>query len=160
MGYREVTMTEVREILRQWLSGAPRKRIAARLSCDAKTVRRYVRAAERLGLVPGGAEQTVGDEMLAAVIAAACPQRRPARGQGWARCEAHREFIAAKLAGARFALLKGFGARLSRALVNFFLDLHTQKHGYQEVLPPFLVISATLPAIVHLPHFAADLFKA
>ncbi len=45
----------------------------------------------------------------------------------------------AKLAGARFALLKGFASRLSRALVNFFLDLHTQKHGYTEVLPPFLV---------------------
>lgn len=99
-------MTEVREILRQWLSGAPRKRIAARLSCDPKTVRRYVGAAELLGLVPsGGAEQTIGEEVLAAVIAAACPQRRPARGQGWARCEAHREFITTKLAG---------GVRLSK----------------------------------------------
>ena len=66
---------------------------------------------------------------------------------------------AAKLAGARFALLKGFGARLSRALVNFFLDLHTQKHGYQEVLPPFLVNSATMTGTGQLPKFAADLFK-
>ena len=66
---------------------------------------------------------------------------------------------AAKLAGARFALLKGFGARLSRALVNFFLDLHTEKHGYQEVLPPFMVNSATMTGTGQLPKFAADLFK-
>jgi seryl-tRNA synthetase len=65
----------------------------------------------------------------------------------------------ARLAGARFALLKGFGARLSRALVNFFLDLHTQKHGYKEVLPPFMVNSATMTGTGQLPKFAADLFK-
>ncbi len=65
----------------------------------------------------------------------------------------------AKLAGARFALLKGFGARLSRALVNFFLDLHTQKHGYQEVLPPFMVNTKTMTGTGQLPKFAEDLFK-
>ncbi|MCK5339710.1 MAG: serine--tRNA ligase, partial [Desulfobulbaceae bacterium] len=46
---------------------------------------------------------------------------------------------AAKISGARFALLTGFASRLERALINFMLDLHTQKHGYEEVLPPFLV---------------------
>ena len=61
VAYREVTMLEVREILRQWLSGTARKRIAARLSCDPKTVRRYVRAAGRLGLVPGQGEQRLSD---------------------------------------------------------------------------------------------------
>lgn len=65
----------------------------------------------------------------------------------------------AKLAGARFALLKGFASRLSRALVNFFLDLHTQKHGYTEVLPPFLVNSKTMTGTGQLPKFAEDLFK-
>ncbi|MBM9511711.1 serine--tRNA ligase [Desulfogranum marinum] len=65
----------------------------------------------------------------------------------------------AKLAGARFSLLKGFGSRLSRALVNFFLDLHTQKHGYTEVLPPFMVNSATMTGTGQLPKFKADLFK-
>jgi seryl-tRNA synthetase len=65
----------------------------------------------------------------------------------------------AKLAGARFALLKGFASRLSRALVNFFLDLHTQKHGYTEVLPPFMVNSKTMTGTGQLPKFAADLFK-
>jgi seryl-tRNA synthetase len=66
---------------------------------------------------------------------------------------------AAKLSGARFAVLKGFAARLERVLINFMLDLHTQKHGYQEVLPPFLVNTATMTATGQLPKFAAELFK-
>ncbi len=67
---------------------------------------------------------------------------------------------AAKLSGARFVLLKGLAARLERALINFMLDLHTQKHGYQEVLPPFLVNSASMTATGQLPKFEEDLFKA
>jgi len=66
---------------------------------------------------------------------------------------------AARLSGARFSLLKGFGARLSRALVSFFLDLHTQKHGYTEVLPPFMVNSAAMQGTGQLPKFKEDLFK-
>ncbi len=66
---------------------------------------------------------------------------------------------AAKLSGARFALLKGFASRMERALINFMLDLHTQKHGYLEVLPPFLVNTETMTATGQLPKFAADLFK-
>lgn len=66
---------------------------------------------------------------------------------------------AAKLSGARFAILKGLGSRLERALINFMLDLHTQKHGYVEVLPPFLVNSASMTATGQLPKFEADLFK-
>ena len=66
---------------------------------------------------------------------------------------------AARLAGARFALLKGFGARLSRALVHFFLDLHTQRHGYTEVLPPFMVNAKSMTGTGQLPKFKEDLFK-
>ncbi|MBW2328685.1 MAG: serine--tRNA ligase [Deltaproteobacteria bacterium] len=66
---------------------------------------------------------------------------------------------AAKLSGARFSLLKGFGSRLSRVLVNFFLDLHTQKHGYTEVLPPFLVNSGAMKGTGQLPKFKEDSFK-
>jgi seryl-tRNA synthetase len=66
---------------------------------------------------------------------------------------------AARLAGARFSLLKGFGARLSRALVNFFIDLHTQRHGYTEVLPPFMVNSKAMTGTGQLPKFKEDLFK-
>ncbi|HXB66812.1 MAG TPA: serine--tRNA ligase [Candidatus Acidoferrales bacterium] len=66
---------------------------------------------------------------------------------------------AAKITGARFALYWGLGARLERALVNFFLDVHTREHGYTEVLPPFLVNSKSLYGTGQLPKFAGDLFK-
>ncbi|WP_419175668.1 serine--tRNA ligase [Desulfosediminicola sp.] len=66
---------------------------------------------------------------------------------------------AAKLSGSRFALLSGFASRLSRALVNFMLDLHTQKHGYTEFMPPFLVNTPTMTATGQLPKFEEDLFK-
>jgi seryl-tRNA synthetase len=65
---------------------------------------------------------------------------------------------AAKVAGARFAVYWGAGARLERALINFMLDIHTREHGYQEVLPPFLVNSASLFGTGQLPKFAEDLF--
>ncbi|MGA7277449.1 MAG: serine--tRNA ligase [Desulfocapsaceae bacterium] len=66
---------------------------------------------------------------------------------------------AAKLSGARFSLLCGFGARLERALINFMLDIQTEKHGYQEVLPPFLVNTPSMTATGQLPKFEEDLFK-
>ena len=58
---------------------------------------------------------------------------------------------AAKVTGARFAVYWGLGARLERALINFMLDLHTGEHGYQEVLPPFLINSASLMALANCP---------
>lgn len=66
---------------------------------------------------------------------------------------------AAKITGARFAVYAGLGAKLERALINFMLDLHTREHGYTEVLPPFIVNSASLFGTGQLPKFAADLFK-
>jgi len=66
---------------------------------------------------------------------------------------------AAKITGARFAVYWGLGAKLERALINFMLDVHTQQHGYTEVLPPFLVNSASLFGTGQLPKFEADLFK-
>jgi seryl-tRNA synthetase len=66
---------------------------------------------------------------------------------------------ATKITGARFAVYKSWGARLERALANFFLDVHTREHGYTEILPPFLVNTASLTAAGQLPKFAADLFK-
>jgi seryl-tRNA synthetase len=66
---------------------------------------------------------------------------------------------AAKIAGARFAVYKGLGARLERALANFMLDLHTQQHGYREILPPFIVNTASLTGVGQLPKFAADMFR-
>jgi seryl-tRNA synthetase len=66
---------------------------------------------------------------------------------------------AAKVTGARFAVYWGAGAKLERALINFMLDVHTREHGYTEVLPPFLINSASLFGTGQLPKFAADLFK-
>ena len=66
---------------------------------------------------------------------------------------------AAKMSGARFAVLMGAGARLSRALINFMLELHTQQHGYTEVEPPFLVNADALRGTGNLPKFEQDLFK-
>src|SRR5690242_4656514 len=66
---------------------------------------------------------------------------------------------ATKMTGARFAVYKGWGARLERALANFFLDVHTREHGYTEILPPFLVNTASLMGAGQLPKFAADLFR-
>jgi seryl-tRNA synthetase len=66
---------------------------------------------------------------------------------------------AAKIARARFAILLDAGARLSRALIDFMLDMHTREHGYREVEPPFLVNAAALTGTGNLPKFEADLFK-
>ncbi len=66
---------------------------------------------------------------------------------------------AAKVTGARFAVYFGLGAKLERALINFMLDVHTREHGYTEVLPPFMINSASLYGTGQLPKFAADLFK-
>ena len=64
-----------------------------------------------------------------------------------------------KIAGARFTVLIGQGARLARALINFMLDLHTKEHGYTEVEPPFMANTASLTGTGNLPKFEADLFK-
>ena len=65
----------------------------------------------------------------------------------------------ARIAGARFTVLVGAGARLARALINFMLDLHTNEHGYTEVEPPFMANSASLTGTGNLPKFEEDLFK-
>ena len=66
---------------------------------------------------------------------------------------------ATKLSGARFAVYWDQGARMERALANFMLDLHTREHGYTEVLPPYMVNSASMYGTGQLPKFADDLFK-
>ena len=66
---------------------------------------------------------------------------------------------AGKITGARFALYRGAGARLERALINFMLDLHTTRHGYREIFPPFLVNAASMTGTGQLPKFAEDAFR-
>ena len=65
----------------------------------------------------------------------------------------------AKITGARFTLYRGAGARLERALINLMLDLHTDQHGYQEVLTPFMVNRDSMQGTGQLPKFEDDLFK-
>lgn len=66
---------------------------------------------------------------------------------------------AARVAGSRFVFLRGAGARLERALVNFMLDLHTGEHGYQEMAPPYLVNADAMTGTGQLPKFEEDLFR-
>ena len=66
---------------------------------------------------------------------------------------------AIKLSGARFTVYKGLGARLERALINFMLDLHVNKHGYTEILPPFMVSGNCMVGTGQLPKFGEDMFK-
>jgi seryl-tRNA synthetase len=65
----------------------------------------------------------------------------------------------AKLTGSRFTVYKGHGAKLERALINFMLDLHTSQHGYEEMLPPFMVNATSMYGTGQLPKFEEDLFK-
>lgn len=65
---------------------------------------------------------------------------------------------AAKVAGSRFVFYKGLGARLERALINFMMDLHVEEHGYEEMLPPYLVNRTSMTGTGQLPKFAEDAF--
>jgi len=66
---------------------------------------------------------------------------------------------AAKITGSNFILYKGWGAKLERALINFMLDLHTRKHGYTEVFPPFLVNRASMTGTGQLPKLEEDMYR-
>ena len=65
---------------------------------------------------------------------------------------------AAKVTGSRFVFYRGLGARLERALINFMLDLHIEEHGYEEMLPPYLVNRTSLTGTGQLPKFEEDAF--
>jgi transposase len=94
MAFREVTMLEVKEVLRLWLRGRPKKVIARQVGLDVKTVRRYVEAAEGCGVAPESGEAGLNEGVLAAVLSKVQGQEvgRP-RGEGWELCETHREVI-------------------------------------------------------------------
>ena len=64
-----------------------------------------------------------------------------------------------KLSQSRFVMYRGKGARLERAIIEFFLDLHTLEHGYEEIMPPFMANSATMTGTGQLPKFAEDMYK-
>jgi len=105
VAYREVTMLEIKEVVRAWLGGEPKKRIAARVGLDPKTVRGYIRAARSEGLDPSQGPGALTEERLADVIAVLYPEASRPRGATWARCGAQRDFIAGHL-NARVRLTK------------------------------------------------------
>jgi len=98
MAFRGVPIVETKEIIRQWLAGTPKKRIAARVGVDPKTVRHYVRAAEQAGLQCGQDEAVLTEEMLCRVLVAVHKGVQRERGTGWADCAAHRDTIRKYLA--------------------------------------------------------------
>lgn len=93
MAFREVSMTEIREVLRLWLRGVGLRSIAQLVTPDRKTIRRYVEAAQAAGLSRDGGEGQLTDELLAAVVEAVRPDRPRGRGAAWERCEAERDRI-------------------------------------------------------------------
>lgn len=97
MAYREVTVEEIREVLRRWLRGDAVRAIARQGVADRKTVRRYIDAAQGCGIKPGDPESVLSDETLGAVVARLHPARPREHGSGWELCEKHRDFIAARL---------------------------------------------------------------
>lgn len=94
MSYREVTMVEIKEILRLWLRGTRKRRIAALLGIDPKTVRRYVVAAQGLGLQYGQDESALTEELVASVLSARRAEMGRARGESWALCSEQKPAIA------------------------------------------------------------------
>jgi hypothetical protein len=97
VAFREVSMIEIKEVLRQWLAGVGKKRIGANVGLDPKTVRRYVKAAEACGLHAGAGVDTLTDEVVSLVLVglAVVPTRE--HGETWQTCEKHREFVKGKL---------------------------------------------------------------
>ena len=93
MGYREVTMLEIKEVLLQWLDGAGKKSVARQLAVDVKTIRRYVRVAEKLGLRRGGGRAVLTEELLAQIASALDTLKGRPRGDAWATCVEHRDRI-------------------------------------------------------------------
>ena len=97
MAFREVTMLEVKEVLRRWLAGEAKKAIARAVGVSRNTVRGYIKAALKVGLRKG-AGLSVSDEHLSAVLAELKAPAERTRGEAWALCERHRDFIEKKLA--------------------------------------------------------------
>ena len=93
MSYREVSVIEVREVLRAWLSGVGLRTVAAQAGVDRKTVRRYVAAAEAAGVVRDGDAGQLSDEVLGAVVAAVRPARPAGYGSAWQLLQSQREQI-------------------------------------------------------------------
>jgi transposase len=123
MAFREVTMIEIKEVLRQWLTGGSRKEIARRLRMDRNTVRGYIRLAESHGLTRGEGDAALTDERLLAIVESVRGSPERTHGAAWARCGEHRDFIAAKL-GERVRLSKVHKLLLRQGVDVPYATLH------------------------------------
>jgi hypothetical protein len=95
MVFREVSVIEIREVLRAWLAGKSERAVAAQAGVDRKTSKRYVMAAVAAGLSRGGGEEQLTDELIGQVVSVVRPVRPDGHGQGWAELEGRREQITA-----------------------------------------------------------------
>lgn len=106
MGYRELSVVEIREVLRQWILGDGYRRIADRGLVDRKTVRRYVEAARRLGLCRDQGIEGLSDELIGGVVSVICGGRPAgAHGEAWGLCVTHRKWLEQKV-GERLRITK------------------------------------------------------
>jgi len=120
MAYREVNVFDVKEVLRRWLRGDAKKAIARQVGVDPKTVRRYVAAAEKVGLRAPADEAALAEETLSAVMAEVQPRGGRPRGPGWDTCEREREFIAGLLKdGVLLTKIRKLLLRQRRAKVSY-----------------------------------------
>src|SRR5919106_676179 len=119
MGFREVTMLEIKEVLRRWLRGEAKSEIARQCGVARGTVRSYIKAAEAAGL-SGQPESPLTDERLVELATRLQPEVGRPRGEGWDRCQAHRAFISARLKdGVRLTKIRKLLRRQKGALVSY-----------------------------------------
>ena len=140
MAYREVAMVEIKEVLRQWLDGVAKKRIAARLGTDPKTVRRYTKAAEGAGLRAGGGSAGLTEELLARIALELKGRPEREHGEAWGRCEEQRAFIESSLS--RQVRLKKIWRLLKRQGV---MVPYSTMHRYAVEVLGFGRTAATVP---------------
>jgi transposase len=123
MAYREVSVIEVREVLRGWLAGAGLRTVAGQAGVDRKTARRYVQAAEAAGVVRGGGPEQLSDVVLGAVVAAVRPDRPAGHGSAWQLLAAHRDEVTA-LVGKGLTVAKIGDLLTRRGVVVPYRTLH------------------------------------
>lgn len=133
MAYREVFVTEIREVLRAWLAGKGLRKVAEQAGVDRKTARRYVEAAVAAGLVRDGGEEQLSDELIGAVVAAVRPARPAGHGSAWEVLEAWREQIT-EWVGQDLTVVKIGDLLARRGVVVPHRTLHrfcTERAGYR-----------------------------
>ncbi len=135
MSYREVTVIEIREVLRLWLWGDMGLRpIAENVGCDRKTVRRYVEAAVAAGLARDGGEAQLTDELIGAVVQAVRPDRPSGHGAAWEACRAEHDRIKKWLNNDELKLTKVHDLLARRGVVVPYRTLHryaAEQLGYR-----------------------------